>query len=190
MEFTQQQPSSKAPADWFTGDVWWDVVHAGQEPSRMRVNMVRFSPGARTHWHSHALGQALHVVSGIALIGTRDGTVFEATRERRSPAREELWHGAAPRPVHGAPRHVGGQGRRYDRDHLPPPHPQPVSEARSGSRKSPAPEGRGPGQGSGVCRGEHVRGRVVVTTAAAPANPLFERLAPASPFRPDSPRLA
>jgi len=24
------------------------------------------------------LGQALHIVSGVALIGTRDGTVFEA----------------------------------------------------------------------------------------------------------------
>ncbi|MFF1632164.1 cupin domain-containing protein, partial [Streptomyces sp. NPDC058272] len=35
MEILKQQPTSKAPADWFTGDVWWDVVHAGQEPSRM-----------------------------------------------------------------------------------------------------------------------------------------------------------
>ncbi|GGW51601.1 hypothetical protein GCM10010320_35430 [Streptomyces caelestis] len=80
MEFAKQQPTVKAPADWFTGDVWFDVIHAGQEPSRRRANLVRFSPGARTHWHSHALGQALYVVSGTALIGTRDGTVFEAHR--------------------------------------------------------------------------------------------------------------
>ncbi|GAA3767876.1 hypothetical protein GCM10023083_01740 [Streptomyces phyllanthi] len=58
MKVVKQQPSSKAPADWFTGDVWWDVIVGGQEPSRMRVDLVRFSPGARTNWHSHVLGQA------------------------------------------------------------------------------------------------------------------------------------
>ncbi|NEE07910.1 hypothetical protein G3M58_15790 [Streptomyces sp. SID7499] len=44
----EPRPTSKAPADWFTGDVWWDVIVAGQEPSRMRANLVRSSPGART----------------------------------------------------------------------------------------------------------------------------------------------
>ncbi|MFD3655297.1 cupin domain-containing protein [Streptomyces sp. NPDC058620] len=98
MEFVRQQPTSKAPADWFTGDVWWDVIVAGQEPSRMRANLVRFSPGARTNWHSHAVGQTLHVVSGIAYIGTRDGTVFEAHPGQTvsCPPGEEHWHGAAP----------------------------------------------------------------------------------------------
>ncbi|MEU5593280.1 cupin domain-containing protein [Streptomyces sp. NPDC020298] len=98
MEFIAPQPSSKAPADWFTGDVWWDVIVAGQEPSRMRANLVRFSPGARTNWHSHALGQTLHVVSGVALIGTRDGTVFEAHPGGTvaCPPDEEHWHGAVP----------------------------------------------------------------------------------------------
>ncbi|GHG74737.1 (R)-mandelonitrile lyase [Streptomyces griseocarneus] len=96
MEFAKQQPTSKAPADWFTGDVWWDVIVAGQEPSRMRVNMVRFAPGARTNWHRHAVGQTLHVVSGIALVGTRDGTVFEAHPGETvtCPPGEEHWHGA------------------------------------------------------------------------------------------------
>ncbi|MFJ8729097.1 cupin domain-containing protein [Streptomyces bauhiniae] len=98
MEFVQQQPTSKAPADWFTGDVWWDVIVAGQEPSRLRANLVRFAPAARTHWHSHAVGQTLHVVSGVALIGTRDGTVLEAHPGETvtCPPGEEHWHGAAP----------------------------------------------------------------------------------------------
>ena len=43
MEILKPQPTSKAPSDWFTGDVWWDVIYAGQEPSRMRANMVRFA---------------------------------------------------------------------------------------------------------------------------------------------------
>lgn len=98
MEFIKQQPSSKAPAHWFTGDVWWDVIVAGQEPSRMRANLVRFSPGARTNWHSHVLGQTLHVTSGIALIGTRDGTILEAHPGETvtCPPHEEHWHGATP----------------------------------------------------------------------------------------------
>jgi quercetin dioxygenase-like cupin family protein len=98
MELVKQTNTSKAPADWFTGDVWWDVIYAGQEPSRMRVNLVRFAPGARTNWHAHVLGQTLHVVSGIALIGTRDGTIIEAHPGETvtCPPGEEHWHGAAP----------------------------------------------------------------------------------------------
>jgi quercetin dioxygenase-like cupin family protein len=49
MELVQKQVAVKAPVDRFTGDVWFDVIYAGQEPSRMRANMVRFSPGARTN---------------------------------------------------------------------------------------------------------------------------------------------
>lgn len=71
---------------------------AGREPSRMRANLVRFVPGSRTHWHAHAVGQTLHVVSGIALIGTRDGPVLEGHPGETvsCPPGEEHWHGAAP----------------------------------------------------------------------------------------------
>ncbi|MEV7422167.1 MULTISPECIES: (R)-mandelonitrile lyase [unclassified Streptomyces] len=98
MEFVKQGPTTKAPEEWFTGDVWFDVIHAGQEPSRIRANMVRFSPGAHTAWHHHAVGQTLHVVEGVALIGTRDGTVFEARPGETvtCPPGEEHWHGATP----------------------------------------------------------------------------------------------
>lgn len=96
MEFAEHPPTAQGPAEIFTGDVWFDVIHAGVEPSRVRVNMVRFSPGARTYWHHHILGQALHVVSGIALVGTRDGVIFEAHPGETvtCPPREEHWHGA------------------------------------------------------------------------------------------------
>ncbi|MFD4690043.1 cupin domain-containing protein [Streptomyces sp. NBC_00683] len=98
MELVKQQPTTKAPAEWFTGDVWFDVVQAGREPSRMRANMVRFAPGAHTAWHHHAVGQTLHIVSGVALIGTRDGTVIEAHPGDTvtCPPGEEHWHGAVP----------------------------------------------------------------------------------------------
>ncbi|MER5802133.1 (R)-mandelonitrile lyase [Streptomyces mirabilis] len=97
MELLKKQPTSKAPADRFTGDAWVDMVHAGEEPSRLRVGRVRFSPCARTHWHSHAVGQTLLIVSGVALIGTRDGRVVEARPGDtvHTPPGEEHWHGAA-----------------------------------------------------------------------------------------------
>ncbi|MFI6644929.1 cupin domain-containing protein [Streptomyces sp. NPDC050504] len=98
MEFVKRRATAKAPAHRFTGDAWFDVVQAGQEPSPMRADLVRFAPGARTHWHSHVLGQTLHVMSGVALVGTRDGTVLEAHPGETvaCPPGEEHWHGAPP----------------------------------------------------------------------------------------------
>ena len=61
MRIQPKQPSTKGPADRFTGDVWIDGIARGDEPSRIRVSAVRFTPGARTAWHSHAVGQTLYV---------------------------------------------------------------------------------------------------------------------------------
>lgn len=96
MEFINAAPTGKGPAAQFTGDVWYDVIYSGKDPSRTRTNMVRFSPGAHTFWHHHVLGQTLHVVAGIALVGTRDGVVFEAHPGQTvtCPPGEEHWHGA------------------------------------------------------------------------------------------------
>ena len=96
MELLMQAPSTKAPGQVFTGDAWWNVIYAGQEPSRARLNHVRFAPGARTNWHSHVLGQTLHVVAGVALIGTRNGTIIETHPGETAtcPPGEEHWHGA------------------------------------------------------------------------------------------------
>jgi len=60
--------------------------------------MVRFTPGARTAWHSHAKGQTLHVTDGVALVGTRDGQVVELRPGQTlyTPPGEEHWHGATP----------------------------------------------------------------------------------------------
>ncbi len=90
-------PTVKTPADRFTGDVYLTHVYNGQEPSRMTVALVRFTPGARTNWHSHAVGQALHVTEGVGLVGTRDGSVLRirAGDTVICPPDEEHWHGAA-----------------------------------------------------------------------------------------------
>lgn len=82
----------------FTGDVWFDVIAKGTEPSRMRVNTVRFAPCARTAWHSHAVGQTLYVTEGVGRIQARGGEVMEIKPGDviYTPAGEWHWHGAAP----------------------------------------------------------------------------------------------
>ncbi|MDH6464752.1 quercetin dioxygenase-like cupin family protein [Micromonospora sp. A200] len=77
MEVLPVQPSVKGPAEMFTGDVYFDVIAKGEEPSRMRVNTVRFAPRARTAWHCHAVGQTLHVTAGVGLIQSRGGEIIE-----------------------------------------------------------------------------------------------------------------
>jgi quercetin dioxygenase-like cupin family protein len=98
MEILPKQPSVKGPAEWFTGDVWIDAIARGEEPSRVRVSAVRFSPGARTAWHSHALGQTLYVTDGAGLMQSRDAAVTEIRSGDviYTRADELHWHGAAP----------------------------------------------------------------------------------------------
>lgn len=98
MNLEPKQPTGKGSPDWFSGDVYIDPVATRKpEPSRMMVSKVRFTPGAHTAWHSHAQGQTLHITEGVALIGTRDGTVIRAVPGDTvyTPPGEEHWHGAA-----------------------------------------------------------------------------------------------
>lgn len=93
-----ERPSRKASSDWFTGTVWQDAIIEAPGPARVRALKVSFEPGARTAWHTHPLGQTLHVLSGIGLVGRRN----EAPRLIRSgdtvwiSPGEEHWHGASP----------------------------------------------------------------------------------------------
>ena len=99
MEIHAKKPSVKGPGHMFTGDVWFDVIAAPQpEPSRMRVNAVHFAPCARTAWHSHAVGQTLHVTEGVGLVQARGGEVTEIRPGDTiyTPPGEWHWHGAAP----------------------------------------------------------------------------------------------
>ncbi len=99
MQIEEKQPTTKGPAERFTGDVYVDAIATRRpEPSRMIVSRVRFTPGARTAWHSHAVGQTLHVTAGVALMGTRDGKVFVVKPGETvyTPPGEEHWHGATP----------------------------------------------------------------------------------------------
>ncbi len=92
------RPTRKAPADYFTGTVWVDPIIEAPEPARVRALRVSFEPGARTAWHTHPLGQTLHVLSGIGRVQAAGGPVREIRPGDTVwiPPGEKHWHGAGP----------------------------------------------------------------------------------------------
>lgn len=92
------RPSRTGPDAWFSGTVFLDEIIQAPAPARIRIQRVSFAPGARTAWHTHPLGQTLHVLAGIGFVqldgqparrlGPGD-TVWIAPGERH-------WHGATP----------------------------------------------------------------------------------------------
>jgi quercetin dioxygenase-like cupin family protein len=97
MQILPEQPTIKGPSDWFTGDVYIDPIARGQEPSRIQVSVVRFTPGARSAWHAYGMGQTLYVTDGVGRIQSRGEDVHEirAGDVIVTPPGEEHWHGAA-----------------------------------------------------------------------------------------------
>ena len=94
----QSVKTRRGSSAYFTGTVWQDPVIAAPEPARLHAFRVSFEPGARTAWHTHPLGQTLHVLSGVGRVQVWG----EPVREIRPgdtvwiPPGEKHWHGAAP----------------------------------------------------------------------------------------------
>ena len=92
------QSSSRASAEWFTGDVRIDPLHQAPDPALMHCASVTFEPGARSVWHTHPLGQTLIVTAGCGR-AQRWGGPIEEIRPGDVvwiPPGEKHWHGAAP----------------------------------------------------------------------------------------------
>ena len=89
------QPSSKGPADYFTGAVRVDAPFAGS--GALSGATVTFEPGARTAWHTHPLGQTILIVAGLGRV-QRDGDLVQVVRPGDivffAPG-EKHWHGAS-----------------------------------------------------------------------------------------------
>jgi len=97
VERLTNQPTTAGPAEKFTGNVYLEVIARGEGDSRLRVNNVRFSPSARTAWHSHSLGQTLHVTEGFGIVATREQVIIMRPGDTvHTPSGEEHWHGALP----------------------------------------------------------------------------------------------
>jgi quercetin dioxygenase-like cupin family protein len=98
MKITRSSIDTAAgPGDWFTGSVYVDAVAAPEGTSRVSASNVHFTPGARTHWHTHPNGQTIWVTEGVGLAQKRGGPVEVIRPGDRvffEPG-EEHWHGAS-----------------------------------------------------------------------------------------------
>jgi quercetin dioxygenase-like cupin family protein len=90
------QPSSKGPAEYFTGQVRIDPLIKTEPPARVQAASVTFEPGARTAWHTHPLGQTLIVISGAGW-AQRWGGPREEIR-----AGDVIWFAPGEKHWHGA----------------------------------------------------------------------------------------
>lgn len=84
-----------AGEQFFVGEVRVQPLVPASED--IEIIVVRFSPGARTYLHSHAVPQVLHCTEGRGILAT------ETARNEVSPgdvvhvpAGEMHWHGATP----------------------------------------------------------------------------------------------
>lgn len=95
---SEQRTTKVQPPASFVGTVYADEVVVGEKPSRMRGTRVTFTPGARTNWHTHPVGQTLYCMTGVgryqevgkALIELRPGDTVVI------PPGAKHWHGSAP----------------------------------------------------------------------------------------------
>jgi len=76
----------------FTGDACYDVLAPGTEPARIRVNVVRFAPGARHAWHVHTNGQTFHVTEGLGYVQARGGEIVRIAQGDTIDAPPGQWH--------------------------------------------------------------------------------------------------
>jgi len=92
------QPSSRAPAEHFTGSVRIDPLFQANDPARASGAYVTFEPGARTAWHTHPLGQRLIVTAGFGRVQHWGGPIEEIRPGDVVwiPPGVKHWHGAAP----------------------------------------------------------------------------------------------
>lgn len=92
------KPSSKGPAEYFTGSVRIDTPFQALTPGRVGGAVVTFEPGARTAWHTHPLGQTLIVTSGLGWTQCEGGPVEEIRPGDVvwCPPGTRHWHGATP----------------------------------------------------------------------------------------------
>ncbi len=91
------RPTKVASAANFTGTVLQDEVVTGTAPSRLRATSVTFTPGARTAWHRHPVGQTLYVLYGTGRVQEEGKAPVVLTPGDTVviPPDVKHWHGAA-----------------------------------------------------------------------------------------------
>lgn len=87
--------ATEAKTSTFSGQVMADPIMPTTDG--VTINNVFFTPGARTYWHTHEVGQILTVVAGKGWVCV-DGEQAQPLRTGDTvwiPKGERHWHGAA-----------------------------------------------------------------------------------------------
>src|SRR5215216_6943904 len=93
-----ERQTKRGAAETFTGIVFQDPVITANSPSRLGGSVVTFTPGGRTAWHAHPVGQTLFCLSGAGRV-QREGEQVQEIRAGDTviiPPNVRHWHGAAP----------------------------------------------------------------------------------------------
>ena len=105
----------RGAAETFTGVVFQDPVITAEAPSRLGGSVVTFTPGARTAWHAHPVGQTLFCLSGVGRICFKGEKpqVLNPGDTVNIPPDTMHWHGASPDRLfsHLALSEAGEQGQ-------------------------------------------------------------------------------
>lgn len=96
LKLNGSQPSARGPAEFFTGTVRIDPLFKAPAPARSAGAYVTFEPCARSHWHTHPLGQILVVTAGCGCVQNWGGPlrIIRPGDVIWTPPGEKHWHGA------------------------------------------------------------------------------------------------
>ena len=85
---------SRQTRDIFTGEVNMAPIVEDGKGERLIMNLVSFSPGARTKWHRHTFEQGLVIVEGKGIVATeeQENVVVPGDVVYVQP-NEKHWHG-------------------------------------------------------------------------------------------------
>ena len=87
-----------APAATFTGVVYVATLVEDDATFHCASHNVTFTPGARSHWHTHPAGQILLVTDGLGYYQEKGQPIRLLRRGEvvQAPPGVEHWHGASP----------------------------------------------------------------------------------------------
>lgn len=88
----------RAPADYFTGVVWFKNLVPADEILNTQIGNVVFEPGARNNWHTHPGGQILIATAGVGYYQEKGKPIqilHPGDIVKISPGIVH-WHGASP----------------------------------------------------------------------------------------------
>ena len=88
----------KAPADYFTGNVWVKMLVPNDDTFNCQIGNVTFEPGARNNWHTHPGGQILIATDGIGYYQEKGKPIQVLRKGDVVKILPDLvhWHGASP----------------------------------------------------------------------------------------------